>query len=253
MFMKTVLDVQNIEKYYGNKGNVTKALNDISFQVNAGEFISIMGASGSGKTTLLNCISTIDSTSAGTILLDGSDITQLKDEELAKFRRENLGFVFQDFNLLDMLTVGENITLSLTVNGLLPEEVMSRTEKIAATMGISHILDKFPQQISGGEKQRCAFARAVVTNPKLILADEPTGSLDSVASKNLLEVIANLNEKLFSTILMVTHDALSASYAGRILFLKDGKVFNEIIKGEKSRQAFYHEILDVLSLLGGVS
>ena len=251
--MKTVLDVQNIEKYYGNKGNVTKALNDISFQVNAGEFISIMGASGSGKTTLLNCISTIDSTSAGTILLDGSDITQLKDEELAKFRRENLGFVFQDFNLLDMLTVGENITLSLTVNGLLPEEVMSRTEKIAATMGISHILDKFPQQISGGEKQRCAFARAVVTNPKLILADEPTGSLDSVASKNLLEVIANLNEKLFSTILMVTHDALSASYAGRILFLKDGKVFNEIIKGEKSRQAFYHEILDVLSLLGGVS
>jgi len=253
MFMKTVLDVQNIEKYYGNKGNVTKALNDISFQVNAGEFISIMGASGSGKTTLLNCISTIDSTSAGTILLDGSDITQLKDEELAKFRRENLGFVFQDFNLLDTLTVGENITLSLTVNGLLPEEVMSRTEKIAATMGISHILDKFPQQISGGEKQRCAFARAVVTNPKLILADEPTGSLDSVASKNLLEVMANLNETLYSTILMVTHDALSASYAGRILFLKDGKVFNEIIKGEKSRQAFYHEILDVLSLLGGVS
>jgi len=251
--MKTVLDVQNIEKYYGNKGNVTKALNDISFQVNAGEFISIMGASGSGKTTLLNCISTIDNTSAGTILLDGSDITQLKDEELAKFRRENLGFVFQDFNLLDTLTVGENITLSLTVNGLLPEEVMSRTEKIAATMGISHILDKFPQQISGGEKQRCAFARAVVTNPKLILADEPTGSLDSVASKNLLEVMANLNETLYSTILMVTHDALSASYAGRILFLKDGKVFNEIIKGEKSRQAFYHEILDVLSLLGGVS
>jgi len=253
MFMKTVLDVQNIEKYYGNKGNVTKALNDISFQVNAGEFISIMGASGSGKTTLLNCISTIDSTSAGTILLDGSDITQLKDEELAKFRRENLGFVFQDFNLLDTLTVGENITLSLTVNDLLPEEVMSRTEKIAATMGISHILDKFPQQISGGEKQRCAFARAVVTNPKLILADEPTGSLDSVASKNLLEVMANLNETLYSTILMVTHDALSASYAGRILFLKDGKVFNEIIKREKSRQAFYHEILDVLSLLGGVS
>jgi len=164
-----------------------------------------------------------------------------------------LGFVFQDFNLLDTLTVGENITLSLTVNGLLPEEVMSRTEKIAATMGISHILDKFPQQISGGEKQRCAFARAVVTNPKLILADEPTGSLDSVASKNLLEVMENLNETLYSTILMVTHDALSASYAGRILFLKDGKVFNEIIKGEKSRQAFYHEILDVLSLLGGVS
>jgi len=251
--VKAILDVHNIEKYYGNKGNVTKALNDISFQVNAGEFISIMGASGSGKTTLLNCISTIDSTSAGTILLDGADITQLKDEELAKFRRENLGFVFQDFNLLDTLTVDENITLSLTVNGLSPEEVVSRTEKIAAAMGISHILEKFPQQISGGEKQRCAFARAVVTNPKLILADEPTGSLDSVASKKLLEVMANLNETLYSTILMVTHDALSASYAGRILFLKDGKVFNEIIKGEKSRQAFYHEILDVLSLLGGVS
>ena len=251
--MKAILDVHNIEKYYGNKGNVTKALNDISFQVNAGEFISIMGASGSGKTTLLNCISTIDSTSAGTILLDGADITQLKEEELAKFRRENLGFVFQDFNLLDTLTVGENITLSLTVNGLSPEEVVSRMEKIAATMGISHILGKFPLEISGGEKQRCAFARAVVTNPKLILADEPTGSLDSVASKKLLEVMENLNETFNSTILMVTHDALSASYAGRILFLKDGKVFNEIIKGEKSRQAFYHEILDVLSLLGGAS
>jgi len=251
--VKAILDVHNIEKYYGNKGNVTKALNDISFQVNAGEFISIMGASGSGKTTLLNCISTIDSTSAGTILLDGADITQLKEEELAKFRRENLGFVFQDFNLLDTLTVGENITLSLTVNGLSPEEVVSRMEKIAATMGISHILGKFPLEISGGEKQRCAFARAVVTNPKLILADEPTGSLDSVASKKLLEVMENLNETFNSTILMVTHDALSASYAGRILFLKDGKVFNEIIKGEKSRQAFYHEILDVLSLLGGAS
>lgn len=251
--MKTVLDIQNIEKYYGNKGNITKALDCLSFQVGKGEFISIMGASGSGKTTLLNCISTIDSTSAGNIYLDGADITKLKDDELAKFRRENLGFIFQDFNLLDTLTIGENISLSLTVNGISASEVVKRIDDISAQLGIAHILNKFPYQVSGGEKQRCACARAVITNPKLVLADEPTGSLDSASSVKLLEIMKQLNQALNSTILLVTHDAFSASYAQRVLFLKDGKIFNEINKGEKIRETFYHEILDVLSLLGGTA
>jgi putative ABC transport system ATP-binding protein len=253
MQAKLVLDVQAVEKYYGNKGNVTKALDCVSFQVGGGEFISIMGASGSGKTTLLNCISTIDSTSAGNIFLNGSDITKLREDELAKFRRENLGFIFQDFNLLDTLTIGENISLSLTVNGVPPSETIKRIDGISARLSIAHILDKFPYEVSGGEKQRCACARAVITDPGLILADEPTGSLDSVSSVKLLEILTELNQTLHATILMVTHDAFSASYADRILFLKDGKIFNEIVKGEKSRQTFYHEILDVLSLLGGTA
>jgi len=251
--MQTVLDVQNLEKYYGNKGNITKALDCLSFQVGCGEFISIMGASGSGKTTLLNCVSTIDSTSAGNIFLDGADITKLREDELAKFRRENLGFIFQDFNLLDTLTIGENISLSLTVNGVSPSEIVNRIDSISEQLGIAHILNKFPYEVSGGEKQRCACARAVISNPKLILADEPTGSLDSVSTVKLLEVLTDLNRTLNSTILMVTHDAFSASYGSRVLFLKDGKIFNEIIKGEKCRQTFYHEILDVLSLLGGTA
>ena len=185
--------------------------------------------------------------------MNGADITKLKEDELAKFRRENLGFIFQDFNLLDTLTIGENISLSLTVNGVSPSETVKRIENISAQLGIGHILDKFPYQVSGGEKQRCACAIAVITNPKLVLADEPTGSLDSVSSVKLLEIIVELNRTLNSTILLVTHDAFSASYAERILFLKDGKIFNEIIKGEKCRQTFYHEILDVLSLLGGTA
>jgi len=251
--MQTVLDVQNLEKYYGNKGNITKALDCLSFQVGCGEFISIMGASGSRKTTLLNCVSTIDSTSAGNIFLDGADITKLREVELAKFRRENLGFIFQDFNLLDTLTIGENISLSLTVNGVSPSEIVNRIDSISEQLGIAHIQNKFPYEVSGGEKQRCACARAVISNPKLILADEPTGSLDSVSTVKLLEVLTDLNRTLNSTILMVTHDAFSASYGSRVLFLKDGKIFNEIIKGEKCRQTFYHEILDVLSLLGGTA
>jgi putative ABC transport system ATP-binding protein len=248
-----VLDVQNVEKYYGNRGCITKALDDISFEVGYGEFISIMGASGSGKTTLLNCISTIDGTSAGSIFLNGTDITKLRDDDLAKFRREELGFIFQDYNLLDTLTIGENISLSLTVNGVAPGETVKRIDDIAARLGITQILDKVPYQVSGGEKQRCACARAVITNPRLVLADEPAGSLDSVSSIKLMEILSGLNQMLSSTILMVTHDAFSASFANRILFLKDGKIFNEIIKGEKGRQTFYHEILDVLSLLGGAA
>jgi putative ABC transport system ATP-binding protein len=246
-----LLKVQNIEKYYGSKNNVTKALDRISFDVADGEFIAIMGASGSGKTTLLNCISTIDTVSAGNIILDGENVTEISEKNLAKFRREKLGFVFQEFNLLDTLTIEENIGIALTINHADPAGVQSRVRKVAEQLGISDVLDKFPYQVSGGQKQRAACARAIVNNQSLILADEPTGALDSNSSKNLLEIMSRMNKELAATILMVTHDAYSASYASRILFLKDGAVFNELLRGDKPRSALYHEILDVLALLGG--
>lgn len=246
-----LLQVEYIEKYYGTKTNITKALNKVSFGVEKGEFISIMGASGSGKTTLLNCISTIDTVTSGKILLDGEDITTIKEEKITAFRRDNLGFVFQDYNLLDTLTIEENIALPLTIKEMKPKEITRCVMEIAGRLQIEEILPKFPYQVSGGQRQRCACARAVVTRPKLVLADEPTGSLDSKSAFRLLEVMEELNQEMTATILMVTHDAFSASYANRILFLKDGKIFNEIWKGEKTRSRFYHEILDVLSLLGG--
>lgn len=246
-----LLCVEHIEKYYGNQGAVTKALDQVSFCVWHGEFVSIMGASGSGKTTLLNCISTIDTVSAGHIFLQGKDVTAIGENEVAAFRRDNLGFVFQDYNLLDTLTLEENIALPLTIAEVTPEEITERINHIAKRLRISDILEKFPFQVSGGQKQRCAFARAVICNPELILADEPTGALDSHSARILLQMMSELNRETDATILMVTHDALCASYADRILFLKDGKIFNEIQKGEKMRDRFYHEILDVLSLLGG--
>lgn len=246
-----LLCVEHIEKYYGNQGSVTKAINQVSFCVQHGEFISIMGTSGSGKTTLLNCISTIDTVSAGHILLDGKDITTISEDDISIFRHDNLGFVFQDFNLLDTLTLEENIALPLTIGKVPPKEITERINHIARRLQISDILKKFPFQVSGGQKQRCAFARAIICNPKLIMADEPTGSLDSNSSRILLQMMSELNKEASATILMVTHDAFCASYADRILFLKDGKIFNEILKGEKTRDIFYHEILDVLSLLGG--
>ena len=246
-----MLQVQNIEKYYGSKSNVTQALDRVSFDVEAGEFLAIMGASGSGKTTLLNCISTIDTISAGKILLDGVNIADLSEEELAKFRRERLGFVFQDFNLLDTLTVEENIGLALSLNHTDPKAVQSKVRDVAQKLGITDILTKFPYQISGGQKQRTACARAMVAGQSLLLADEPTGALDSKASKNLLEIMTTMNQDMGATILMVTHDAYSASYAKRVLFLKDGRVFNELLRGERGRPVFYHEILDVLAALGG--
>ena len=246
-----MLQVQNIEKYYGSKSNVTKALDRVSFDVEAGEFLAIMGASGSGKTTLLNCISTIDAISAGKILLDGVSVADLSEGELARFRRERLGFVFQDFNLLDTLTIEENIGLALSLNHQDPKAVQNRVREMAGKLGISDILEKFPYQVSGGQKQRAACARAMVAGQSLLLADEPTGALDSKASKNLLEMMAAMNRDLGATILMVTHDAYSASYAKRVLFLKDGRVFNELLRGERGRPVFYHEILDVLAALGG--
>ena len=246
-----MLQVQNIEKYYGSRNNVTKALNRVSFEVDDGEFLVIMGASGSGKTTLLNCISTIDTVSAGKILMDGENIADLSEDKLAKFRRERLGFVFQDFNLLDILTVEENIGLALSLNHMDADTVQDRVREVAGKLGITDILSKFPYQISGGQKQRTACARAIAAGQSLLLADEPTGALDSKAAKNLLEIMTTMNRDLRATILMVTHDAYSASYAGRVLFLKDGRVFNELLRGNRGRSVFYHEILDVLAALGG--
>lgn len=248
-----VLKVSNIEKYYGRNGNVTKAIDNISFSVDEGEFIGIMGPSGSGKTTLLNCISTIDKATSGKILVAGDDITKLNSKNIAKFRREKLGFIFQDFNLLDTLTVYENIALALSILRVKSDEIDKRVKTIAKRLNIDGILDKFPWEISGGQKQRVASARAIVTNPKIILADEPTGALDSKSSKALLESLNELNNDLNATILMVTHDAFTASYAKRILFIKDGKIFNELIRGNDTRKEFFARILEVIALLGGDS
>lgn len=246
-----VLKVNNLKKYYGNNTNITKALNNISFTVNDNEFLAIMGASGSGKTTLLNTISTIDTVTSGNIIINGVDITNLSEEELSNFRKENLGFVFQDFNLLDTLTIKENIALSLIINKEDKTKIDDLVLDISEKLGISDILSKYPYEVSGGQKQRCACARALINNPKLILADEPTGALDSRNARVLLETFKEMNEELNSTILMVTHDAFSASFASRVLFIKDGEIFNEIIKGKKTRGEFYDEIIDVLTLLGG--
>lgn len=236
--MENLLVVESIQKYYGNKENITKAINGISFNVNSGEFIGIMGASGSGKTTLLNCISTIDSVSSGHIYLENKDITKIKEEDIAKFRRENLGFIFQDFNLLDTLTVEENIALILTINKVQQKDIDNKVFELALKLGIEDSLNKYPYQISGGQRQRCAVARAIINNPKLILADEPTGALDSKSARQLLDILKEMNEKLKATILMVTHDPFCASYCNKILFLKDGKIFNKIEKGERTQKNF---------------
>ena len=210
-----------------------------------------MGASGSGKTNLLNCISTIDKVTAGEIFVDGENITKLKGNKLNKFRRDKLGFIFQDFNLLDTLTGYENISLSLSIQNVPYSEQKKRIEDIASKLNITKILNKYPYQMSGGEKQRIASTRAIITNPSLILADEPTGALDSKSSKQLLNSFEYLNKELNSTILMVTHDAFTASYATRVIFIKDGKIFNELNKGDMSRKDFFNQIIDVVTLLGG--
>ncbi|WP_283725934.1 ABC transporter ATP-binding protein [Clostridium perfringens] len=250
---KEVLKVSNIEKYYGKKGNVTKAINDISFTVSEGEFVGIMGASGSGKTTLLNCISTIDKVTSGHIYLEGEDVTSFSSKNLAKFRREKIGFIFQDFNILDTLTAYENIALALTIQRVNNKEIDKRVRLVAEALNISNELNKYPYEMSGGQKQRVASARAIVTNPSLVLADEPTGALDSKAATMLLESLEDLNKNLNATIMMVTHDAFTASYANRILFIKDGKIFNELIKGTDSRKEFFNRIIEVITLLGGDS
>lgn len=251
VIMEHILQVQHIEKYYGNKGNVTKAVNDISFNVENGEYIGIMGASGSGKTTILNCISTIDTVTAGHILINGKDITTLNSKSLAKFRREELGFIFQDFNLLDTLTAFENIALALTIIKAPVNEIHNRVREVSEKLMITDVLDKYPYQMSGGEKQRVASARAIITKPALILADEPTGALDSKSSRMLLETFDTLNRDMKATILMVTHDAFTASYCKRIVFVKDGKIFNEFVRGNDTRKEFFNRIIEVVTLLGG--
>ena len=256
--MENILKIDKIEKYYGNKSSLTKAIDNLSFDVEKGEFVAIMGASGSGKTTLLNCISTIDKVTSGHIYVAGNDITKLRGNSLNKFRREELGFIFQDFNLLDTLTAYENIALALSIQNVNSREIDATRDprnvvikKVAKELDIVNVLNKYPYQMSGGQKQRVASARAIITNPKLILADEPTGALDSKSAKMLLEKFDYLNKELQATILMVTHDAFTASYSSRVIFIKDGKIFNEIIKGTNSRKEFFDKIIDVVTLLGG--
>lgn len=249
--MENILKVDSIEKYYGSRSSLTKAIDDLSLEVEKGDFVAIMGASGSGKTTLLNVISTIDHVTSGHIYVGGIDITKLKGNELNKFRREELGFIFQDFNLLDTLTAYENIALALSIQNVSAKEIDARIKSVADNLDIKSVLNKYPYQMSGGQKQRVASARAIITDPKLVLADEPTGALDSKSAKMLLERFEYLNEKLGTTILMVTHDAFTASYANRVIFIKDGKVFKELNRGNKSRKEFFEGIIDVVTLLGG--
>ena len=249
--MEKILKIDSIEKYYGSKSSLTKAIDNISFDVERGEFIAIMGASGSGKTTLLNCISTIDKVTSGHIYLNDLDVTTLKGNKLSEFRREELGFIFQDFNLLDTLTAYDNIALALSIQNKSVKNLDELIKEVSKYLNITHVLNKFPYQMSGGEKQRVASARAIITNPSLILADEPTGALDSKSAKMLLERLEYLNKEKKSTILMVTHDAYTASYSSRVIFIKDGRIFNEIEKGNLDRKEFFDKIIDVVTILGG--
>lgn len=249
--MNELLKIDNIQKYYGARSSLTKALDGLSFSVAKQEFVAIMGASGSGKTTLLNCISTIDRVTAGHIYLGDIDITKLKGNKLDRFRREELGFIFQDFNLLDTLTGYENIALALSIQNVPYKEIEKRVSKLAKELDIANILNKYPYEMSGGQKQRIASIRAIITNPKLVLADEPTGALDSKSSRMLLEKFNYLNQELAATILMVTHDAFTASYASRVIFIKDGKIFSELHKGDSTRKEFFDKIIDVVTVLGG--
>ena len=252
----SVLSVQHLEKTYGNRdkkgrGATTRALADVSFDVNEGEFVAIMGASGSGKSTLLNCVSTIDSATSGHVVVRGVDVTSMRAGELARFRREQLGFIFQDSNLLDTLTARENIALPLTISRVSAGETLARVEEMARRLNIADVLDKYPYQLSGGQQQRVAAARALVTKPAVIMADEPTGALDSKSARLLLESLQQLNEERSATILMVTHDSFAASYTGRVLFIRDGKIFTELRRGSSPRREFFDRIMEVVAMMGG--
>ncbi|UEL47116.1 ABC transporter ATP-binding protein [Terrisporobacter glycolicus] len=247
--MMEILNIKNLKKVYGKKV-ISTALNNISFAIDDGEFVGIMGPSGSGKTTLLNLISTIDKPTSGTITLRGENILKLKGDDLALFRRRELGFVFQDFNLLNTLTIGENMILPLTLDNVDLKEQENRLNKVSKILGIENLLDKRTYEVSGGQAQRTAIGRALINNPTLVLADEPTGNLDSASARDVMEYLEKINKEEKVTTMMVTHDPLAASYCNRILFIKDGEIYNEIYKGE-NRIQFYQEIIDVLSLLGG--
>ncbi|OUO64185.1 ABC transporter ATP-binding protein [Collinsella sp. An268] len=246
-----VLEARHIEKVYGSRQNVTRALNDVSFTVERGEFLGIMGASGSGKSTLLNCVSTIDAVTSGEVLIGGVDVTRMKPAKLTRFRREQLGFIFQDSNLLDTLTARENIALPLTISRVPAKEVLRRVDEVAGRLGIHEILEKYPYQMSGGQQQRVAAARALVTEPTVIMADEPTGALDSKNARLLLESLETMNERLQATVLMVTHDSFAASYTHRVLFIRDGRIFTELRRGDSTRQAFFERIMEVVAMMGG--
>lgn len=249
--MNTVLEVKNIRKTFGSKGNVYTALDNIDLEIKQGEFVGIMGPSGAGKTTLLNLIATIDKPTSGTITIGNQNIVDMNENKLSSFRRNKLGFIFQDFNLLDTLNLKENIILPLTLSKTKPAIIEQKISGIAADLGIAEILNKYPHEVSGGQKQRAAAARAIITEPTLILADEPTGALDSKSSQELLQCLSDLNTSNEATIMMVTHDAFAASYCQRILFIKDGKLFAELVKGSNSRKDFFNKILDMLAAIGG--
>lgn len=249
--MTPLLNVKNVGKVYGKGANTFTALSNITFEVEKGEFVGVMGPSGAGKSTLLNVLATIDTPTSGDIVIGEANLASMKDAELADFRREHLGFIFQDYNLLDSLTVRENIVLPLAIAKVPTKEINKRVEYIAGLFGISDLLDKYPYQISGGQKQRTASSRALVTEPQLIFADEPTGALDSKSATDLLERLSELNKAQASTIMMVTHDAFAASFCQRILFIQDGKLSKEIHRGTQTRKQFFQEILQVLAGIGG--
>ena len=246
-----VLEVNHVEKVYGSRNNVTRALADVSFAVDKGEFVGIMGASGSGKSTLLNCVSTIDTVTSGNVVINGVDVTRMKHAKLTRFRREQLGFIFQDSNLLDTLTARENIALPLTIARVPAKETLARVEQVAQRLDIAGVLDKYPYQMSGGQQQRVAAARALVADPAIILADEPTGALDSKNARLLLESIETMNRQYQATVLMVTHDSFAASYTNRVLFIRDGRIFTELRRGDSPRREFFDRIMEVVAMMGG--
>lgn len=249
--MKKILSLNNVTKYYGNGNSVVKALDGVDFEMDRGEFVAVMGASGSGKSTLLSIIATIEPPSSGSIVLDGEELSDMNEKEMAVFRRDKLGFVFQDYNLLDTLTVEENILLPLNLQKRSEEESKKILSHSSSVLGIEKLLKKYPRELSGGERQRTALSRAISTSPSIILADEPTGALDSKNTRIIMDLFEKMNKELGSTILMVTHDSLVGSFASRVVFLKDGKIWNTLYKGDKSREEMYGDILSTLKVLGG--
>ncbi|MBC1513652.1 ABC transporter ATP-binding protein [Listeria booriae] len=249
--MSVILKAKNVRKVYGTKSTLFPALNSVSLEVHKGEFVGVMGPSGAGKSTLLNVLSTIDKATSGSIAIEGKAFDTMRAKEMAVFRRDKLGFIFQDYNLLDTMTIQDNIALPLSLSNVKPAEVEQRVQDVMRQFGILDMADKFPNQVSGGQKQRTAVSRAMVTNPALIFADEPTGALDSKAATNLLESLVQALQERHATIMMVTHDAFAASFCERILFIKDGEIFTEIYRGTATRKVFFQKILDVLAMLGG--
>jgi bacitracin transport system ATP-binding protein len=248
----TILEANKIYKSYGNKFNKQDVLKSLDLSIEKGEFVSIMGASGSGKTTLLNVLSSIDTVSNGTIKIEGKEITRMKEKQLAEFRKNHLGFIFQEYNLLDTLTVKENILLPLSITQTSKKEAEQKFTEVATELGIYEMKDKYPNEISGGQKQRTSAARAFIHEPSIIFADEPTGALDSKSASDLLNKLSQLNQKRNATIIMVTHDPVAASYCSRVIFIKDGQIYTQLNKGEQSRQTFFKDIMKTQGVLGGV-